>query len=133
MSISYAQSFHTLEFRHGPKSIVSPHTLIGFLLSEAAYAEELSVLEEVKGLGGTTIVISNSADARVRAAADLVVELGAEGPELARAPLYVITGQLLGLYTGIEKGSDPDTPRNLSRVVVLDDADSREETKHVTL
>ena len=33
MSCSYGQSFHTLEFRHGPKSIVSEDTLISFLLS----------------------------------------------------------------------------------------------------
>lgn len=133
MSLSYAQSFHTLEFRHGPKSIVSAATMIGFLLSERAYAEELSVLEEVKRLGGATLVIANQTDARARAAADLVVELAANGPETARAPLYVLAGQLMGLYTGIEKNLDPDRPRNLSRVVVLDDENSREETKHAAL
>ena len=30
MSCSYAQCFHTLEFRHGPKAIVSPETLVTF-------------------------------------------------------------------------------------------------------
>ncbi len=133
MSISYAQNFHALEFRHGPKSIVSPKTLIGFLLSEAAYAEELSVLEEVKTLGGTTLVVTNHADDRARAAADLLIELNSDAPEMARAPLHLLPGQLLGLYTGLEKGLDPDAPRNLSRVVILDDEDSREETKHAAL
>jgi len=132
MSVSYGQSFHTLEFRHGPKSIVNPSVLLGFLLSEAAYAEELSVLEEVKKLGATTLVIANQADARARAAADVLIELKADGPDIVRLPLYVVAAQLLGLYTGIHKGLDPDTPRNLSRVVVLDE-DSPEETKHATL
>ena len=43
MSVSYAQSFHTLEFRHGPKSIVSPQTLLIFLLSEAGYARRSAI------------------------------------------------------------------------------------------
>jgi glucosamine--fructose-6-phosphate aminotransferase (isomerizing) len=120
MSVSYGQSFHTLEFRHGPKSIVSPETLILFLLSETGYAAELDVLEEVKKLGGTTLVVANRADQRARSAADLLVELAIDGPEPARTALYVLAGQLLGLYTGIEKGLDPDKPRNLSRVVVLE-------------
>jgi glucosamine--fructose-6-phosphate aminotransferase (isomerizing) len=133
MSVSYGQSFPTLEFRHGPKSIVSAKTLIVFLLSERAYLAELDVLEEVKGLGGTTLVVTNRAQERVRAAADLVVELGASGPETARLPLYALGGQLMGLYTGIEKGLDPDNPRNLSRVVLLEDEDSPEESTHAAI
>lgn len=119
MSCSYGQGFHTLEFRHGPKSIVSPRTLIAFLLSERHYAAELEILEEVKNLGGATLVVANKADARVRSAADFLVELALPGPELARLAPYVVAGQLMGLYTGLKKGLDPDRPRNLSRVVIL--------------
>jgi glucosamine--fructose-6-phosphate aminotransferase (isomerizing) len=124
MSVSYAQVFHTLEFRHGPKSIVSPETLITFLLSETSYTAELEVLEEIKKLGGTTLVITNQADARARAAADMLVETRVDGPELSRLATYLITGQLLGLYTGLRKGFDPDRPRNLSRVVILEEETS---------
>lgn len=133
MSVSYAQSFHTLEFRHGPKSIVSERTLLVFLLSESGYASELEVLEEVKALGGTTLVIANRAEERARKAADLLLELNADVPEASRLPLYLLAGQLMGLYTGLESGLDPDNPRNLSRVVVLEDEDSPEESTHATV
>jgi len=133
MSVSYGQNFHTLEFRHGPKSIVGRETLIVFLLSETGYSAELEVLEEVKKLGGTTLVVTNRADARARAAADLLVELGIDGPEGARLPLYLLPGQLLGLYSGIKKGLDPDKPRNLSRVVVLEEQDSQEASEHAAI
>jgi glucosamine--fructose-6-phosphate aminotransferase (isomerizing) len=124
MSVSYGQVFHTLEFRHGPKSIVSEDTLIVFLLSESGYQSELEVLEEIKKLGGATMVIANHADGRARAAADMLVEIGADGPELARIALFPMTGQLLGMYTGLHKGHDPDRPRNLSRVVILEEETS---------
>ncbi len=66
MSCSYAQCFHTLEFRHGPKAIVSPETLITFIISETGFAAEVAVLEEIKKLGGTTLVISNAGDSVIR-------------------------------------------------------------------
>jgi glutamine---fructose-6-phosphate transaminase (isomerizing) len=133
MSTSYGQSFHTLEFRHGPKSIVSEQTLIICLLSGTSYAAELEVLEEVKRLGGITLVVANHAESRAGKAADLLVELNAEAPEAARLPLYILSGQLMGLYTGLEKGLDPDNPRNLSRVVVLEDEDTSEESTHAAI
>ena len=125
MSLSYAQAFHTLEFRHGPKSIVGPETLLVFLLSDSGHEAEREVLEEMKALGGTTLTVTNRTDARVDAASDLVVELSLDVPELARLAPTLPTGQLLGLYTGLRKGLDPDSPRNLSRVVTLDKEPSR--------
>ncbi len=119
MSCSYAQCFHTLEFRHGPKSIVSSETLVTFLLSETGYEAEREVLEEVKGLGGVTLAVANFADSRARRAADFVVELNLDVPEYARLAAYIFTGQLLGLMTGLKKGLDPDRPRNLTRAVIL--------------
>lgn len=121
MSVSYAQAFHTLEFRHGPKSIVGPQTLLIFLLSEQGGEAESDVLEEMKSLNATTLVVTNHASQRVRHAADMLVELALDAPELIRLAPSLIPGQLLGLYTGLSKGLDPDTPRHLSRAVILDD------------
>ena len=121
-SSSYAQSFRTLEFRHGPKSIVSRDVLNAFLLSEDGYDAELEMLEEVKELGSTTLAIGNRLEARAKKAADMHIELGLSVPEIARLVAHVPCGQLLGLYTGLKKGLDPDEPRNLSRVVILNSA-----------
>jgi glutamine---fructose-6-phosphate transaminase (isomerizing) len=133
MSASYSQSFHTLEFRHGPKSVVSPETLVIFLLSEQGYVAECDVLEEIKGLGGTTLTITNHADERSRASSDLLIELGFDLPELARMAPYVFAGQLIGLYTGLKKGLDPDNPRNLTRVVLLSEGDLPQKAERAPL
>src|SRR5690348_15631328 len=93
MSVSYAQSFHTLEFRHGPKSIVSPETLLVFLLSESGGEAEVEVLEEVKRLGGTTLAVANRVDQRIRSASDLSLELGLSIPEPIRTAPYAFVGQ----------------------------------------
>ncbi|HXZ42225.1 MAG TPA: SIS domain-containing protein, partial [Terriglobales bacterium] len=132
MSVSYAQAFHTLEFRHGPKSIVGPETLLIFLLSQDGREAESHVLEEMKSLGGTTLVVANRADKHVRAAADMLVELAIDASELTRLALTLVPGQLLGLYTGLKKGLDPDSPRHLSRAVILDD-ESAKKPEHAAL
>ena len=131
MSCSYAQCFHTLEFRHGPKSIAGPETLVSFLISESNYEAELEVLEEIKELGATTLAVVNKADARARAAADFLVELNLDLPEFARLTPYVFFGQLMGLYTGLQKGLDPDKPRHLSRVVILEEGE--EDPQHAAI
>jgi len=118
-SSSYAQFFHTLEFRHGPKSIVSENVLVGALLSESGNAEESAVLLEMKQLGACTLAIANSISPQVRASADLAIELALPVPELARLIVYIVWGQLLGSYMGLRKGLNPDSPRNLSRVVTI--------------
>jgi glutamine---fructose-6-phosphate transaminase (isomerizing) len=133
MSVSYAQSFHTLEFRHGPKSIVGPETLLVFLLSESGYQAECKALQEMKSLGATTLVVTNRADGAVFAASDLVIELRLDVSEYARLAPYLFVGQLLGLHTGLKKGLDPDSPRNLSRVVLLDDDKSPAKPEHASI
>lgn len=120
MSCSYSQFFHALEFRHGPKAIVSPDTCLLFFLSETGRDAELQVLAEMKELGGATIAVCNHADATIRGASDLVMEAGVEGHELALLAPFVVAGQLLGLFTGAKKGLDADHPKNLTRVVILD-------------
>jgi glucosamine--fructose-6-phosphate aminotransferase (isomerizing) len=120
MSCSYAQPYHTLEFRHGPKSIVSPETCITFFLGETGMEAESEVLVEMKGLGGIIVAICNRAPDSVRRAADFLFELQADVPELALAAPFLVLPQLLGYHTGIKKGFNPDEPKNLSRVVILD-------------
>ncbi len=119
MSSSYAQAYHTLEFRHGPKSIASKETLITFLLSDEAIAEESLLIGELKKLGAAILVIVNRATAELRRESDLLVELGMSEPEYARMAVTSIPAQLLGLAVGLRKGLNPDAPQNLSRAVVL--------------
>jgi glutamine---fructose-6-phosphate transaminase (isomerizing) len=119
MSSSYAQAYHTMEFRHGPKSIASKDTLITFLLSDAAVEEESSLVEELKELGAATFVVANRATPAWRREADLLIELGLEEPEYARMAMTAIPAQLLGLAVGLRKGLNPDVPKNLTRAVVL--------------
>ncbi len=120
MSCSHGRVFHTLEFRHGPKAAVGPGTCLMFFLSGSGGAWEEQVLTEMKRLGPAIIAVCNRASRVIRHASDLVVELDWDGPEIATLAPFIVPAQLLGYFTGIKKGLDPDDPRHLSRVVILD-------------
>ena len=120
MSCSYSQVFHTLEFRHGPKAIVTPATCLTFFLSETAQKEEAEVLSEMKELGGATVAVCNRAGEAIQQASDLVIQMDTAGDELALLAPYTVPCQLMGFFTGLRKGLNPDEPKNLTRVVILD-------------
>lgn len=118
-SSTYAQFFHALEFRHGPKSIVNPEVVVASLISETSFAEESKVLTEMKALGARTLAIANRSARELEGAAGLLIELALPVSETARLVAYVVWGQLLGCYAGLAKGLTPDEPTNLSRVVTI--------------
>ncbi|MGB2626367.1 MAG: SIS domain-containing protein [Candidatus Acidiferrum sp.] len=119
LSSSYTQFYHSLEFRHGPRSIAGPKTLITFFMSDVAAEAETKLCAELKGLGAATCVIVNHATPELRKHADLLIELALDGPEFARYAVTAIPAHLLGTSIGLRKGLNPDAPKNLTRAVVL--------------
>jgi glucosamine--fructose-6-phosphate aminotransferase (isomerizing) len=119
MSSSYAQVYHSLEFRHGPRSIAGPNTLITFFISEVAAEEETLLVRELKELGSAICVIVNRATPELKRYSDLLIELALDGPEFARYAVTAIPAHLTGTAIGLRKGLNPDAPKNLTRAVVL--------------
>ena len=119
MSASYAQVYHSLEFRHGPRSIAGPNALITFFISEAAAEEETLLVKELKELGAAMCVIVNRATPDLKKHSDLLIELSLDGPEFARYAVTAIPAHLMGTAIGLRKGLNPDAPKNLTRAVVL--------------
>lgn len=119
MSYIWTESYGTLEFRHGPKSIVEPGSLVILLLSETARSYEVKVAEEMKAYGAHVLILTSRVDEDT-AFADSVFEIGgADVSDEARAVMYLPLLQYLGFWTAVNKGVDPDEPRNLTQVVKI--------------
>lgn len=113
MSLTVAQAFHFLEYRHGPMSMANEEAAIIGLLSPTAAKHEQQVLAEMGTKGATILSLA-------RDGGDLV--LPASLPDWTYPLLYLPPLQLLAYYRAISKGLDPDNPRNLTAVVYLDSA-----------
>jgi glucosamine--fructose-6-phosphate aminotransferase (isomerizing) len=102
-----ASAYHPLEFRHGPISVCEPGMIVVGILGGPAEADERRVMDESAALGATTMV------------------LGPDGPgegldATARLPLALHVLQALALGIAVRRGLDPEAPRHLAQVVVLD-------------
>ncbi len=110
MSLNHSEPFHFLEFRHGPKSMVTRNTLIVGLVSESNRPHEVGVLEDMRAIGARTFVFGERE-------ADVVFASGLS--EAARNVLYLPIGQLLAFERALHNDLDPDRPNNLDPVVKL--------------
>ena len=120
MSLSHAEAFHFMEFRHGPMSMVDEHTLVVGLVSEQAAQAELAVLKDMSALGGQTLAIGESA-AALAPGADSVIAFESGLPPSAHDLLYMPPLQSLAFHRAMSKELDCDNPRNLVAFVTLPD------------
>ena len=112
------EAYSPLEFRHGPISIVEPGTAV-VLLGGSREEEYLPALErELSRHGAHVARISPHASE----AADTSLLLPPGMSDVARGPLYLPPVQLLAYHRARAVGLNPDEPRNLDQVVVLDPA-----------
>ena len=116
MSLSYSEAYHTLEFRHGPMSMVGEDSLVIGLISPEAAKHEIRVLDEMAEMGATVLAF-----ARAHIENHQHVRLPADLPGWCTPALYLPMLQLLAYHRALVKGCDPDQPHNLSAVVSLDD------------
>jgi glucosamine--fructose-6-phosphate aminotransferase (isomerizing) len=115
MSLSYSEAFHTLEFRHGPMSMVDDHSLMIGLLGDDAYEHEARVLSEMAGRGAQVLALSGAH----RANWNHPVTLGTDLPTWGRPALYLPVMQLLAYYRAMANEQNPDRPANLTAVISL--------------
>ncbi|MGL4648042.1 MAG: SIS domain-containing protein, partial [Caldilineaceae bacterium] len=119
MTTSWSEAYHTLEFRHGPMSVVAPSALVVGLISETAADAEIAVLRQMKGLGGRTLALCESRGGRDWSGVDTVIELQSGLDDWQRPLLCLPCVQWLAFQRALAKGLDPDIPQNLSQVIVL--------------
>jgi glucosamine--fructose-6-phosphate aminotransferase (isomerizing) len=110
MCLTHSESFHFMEFRHGPKAMVNSNTLVVGLVSELNADYEQAVLADIKRLGAKVISIGEHNT-------DISFNSGLE--EVFRNVLYLPFGQMMAHERAMVKGLDPDHPTNLDAVVKL--------------
>ena len=121
----YTLAESTLGLRHGPMSVLDENTAcVNFLSRDPQRRNyELDLIEEIqrKGLGKFLVAVVPESNPSLRKLTDW--ELSLDAPDLSdeyRAPVDVILGQLLGLFSSLQLGLKPDNPSPndaISRVV----------------
>ncbi len=106
MSIGFSEGFHSLEYRHGPKSIITRRSLV--FIFPLAYEEEEKLARELETLGAKVILMGE--------------EWGVPN-NVEKEFLYLFWIPIFhefGLQRALFRGLNPDNPKNLTKVVKLD-------------
>ncbi|MHC4711807.1 MAG: SIS domain-containing protein [Planctomycetota bacterium] len=114
--ISKVESFVGL--RHGPQAVIHEDTLVVAYVSSDPYVRryEVDLLKENrgKGLGIYTIAVATQTDEELSGCVDEVIEVQPRGkkkiPDVCRAPIDNIFGQMLGMFKSMNLGYKPDAP-----------------------
>jgi glucosamine--fructose-6-phosphate aminotransferase (isomerizing) len=113
--------YEPLEFRHGPISVCEPGVLVVGLVGGPGEAAEARVIGETAALGAETWLIGGETSAEAGLAGQISV-VGSGLHPWARLPLLVYPAHALALSLALTRGRDPDAPRHLGQVVILDPA-----------
>lgn len=119
MALVPSEAFYSLEFRHGPISLVDEKTLVVGLVTEKVADHELQVLKDVKRVGGNILMIADSLKDLDTGDVDYRIELRSGLDPVVRAPLMLSLLQRLAYEETLRRGLNPDEPRHLSQVVTL--------------
>jgi len=122
LEIAYVPSiaFPAGESKHGPISLIEPGFPVIFICPrDGTRKTVVGNIMEMKARGASIIAIIEEGDEEIRSLADDYVEIVKGMPEVLSPILYVIPLQLFAYYMAVEKGYDPDMPRNLAKSVTV--------------
>jgi glucosamine--fructose-6-phosphate aminotransferase (isomerizing) len=109
MSLSYAHTYHTMEYRHGPVSLVDDKTLAVLLYSSDTREEEAKLAAELTEKGALVLGFGGPGH----------IEIELPGSAESRSIMVLPALQILGERVAELRGLDTTAPRHLNKVVTL--------------
>lgn len=122
VSYIHSESYAAGELKHGTISLIDEDMpVIAVATQTDVIPKTVSNVVEVKSRGAKIILVCTDSCARElkEGVADYVVEIP-HSEELLMPITAVVPLQLLAYYTSINRGNDPDKPRNLAKSVTVE-------------
>lgn len=120
VSYMHSEAFAAGELKHGPIALVDTDTLVVAIATQPELYEKIaSNIVEVKTRGAATMVITQDTKGAFKDCADTVITIP-EADEALSAMLAIIPAQLFAYYCAVQRGNDPDKPRNLAKSVTVE-------------
>jgi glucosamine--fructose-6-phosphate aminotransferase (isomerizing) len=122
MEIAYVPSiaFPAGESKHGPISLIQPGFPVFFICPPGSTRKTLiGNIMEMKARGASVIAICEEGDQEIIKLVDDYFEIPKGIPEVLSPIPYVIPLQLFAYHMALERGCDPDKPRNLAKSVTV--------------
>ena len=122
MEIAYIPSiaFPAGESKHGPISLIEEGFPVVFACpKDDTHKTVIGNIMEMKARGAHIIAVIEEGDNDIKSLADDYIEVPKGIPSVLSPIPFVVPLQLLAYYTTLEKGYNPDMPRNLAKSVTV--------------
>jgi len=108
------------ESKHGPIGLVEPGFPVVFVCpNDETHKTVIGNIMEMKARGASVISVVEEGDEEIKKLSDDYVEVPKGIGDVLSPILFVIPLQLLAYYMALEKGHNPDMPRNLAKSVTV--------------
>ncbi|MEM2309711.1 MAG: glutamine--fructose-6-phosphate transaminase (isomerizing) [Candidatus Bathyarchaeia archaeon] len=122
MEIAYvpAIAFPAGESKHGPISLVEPGVPVIFICPrDRTRRTIIGNIMEMKARGASIISVIEEGDEEIKQLSDDYFEVAGKVSEILSPIVFIVPLQLFAYYMAVEKGYDPDMPRNLAKSVTV--------------
>jgi glucosamine--fructose-6-phosphate aminotransferase (isomerizing) len=122
MEIAYIPSiaYPAGESKHGPISLIEPGFPVVFICpKDETHKTIIGNIMEMKARGALIISVIEEGDEEIKKLSDEYFEVAGHLPEALSPIAFIVPLQLLAYYMAVERGLNPDKPRNLAKSVTV--------------
>ena len=117
----HAEGYAAGELKHGPLALIDDEIpVLAVVPPGDSHDKTLSNIEEVKARGASIIAIGSSNDQVLKSEAHDFIGFDNEINEIMSPIPYILPLQLLAYHISVERGIDPDKPKNLAKCVTVE-------------
>ena len=121
ISYIHGEGYAAGELKHGPLALIDEGIPVVVIIPPGDnYRKTMSNLEEVKSRGANVLALGAAGDESLKAKADVVIPINPDVKEIIAPLVYIVPLQLIAYYITLEKGHDPDQPKNLAKCVTVE-------------
>lgn len=117
----HGEGYAAGELKHGPLALIDEGIPVVVIIPPGDnYRKTMSNLEEVKSRGANVLAIGSADDESLKAKVNDIIPINANVKEIIAPLVYIVPLQLIAYYITLEKGHDPDKPKNLAKCVTVE-------------
>ena len=116
----HAEGYAAGELKHGPLALIDENVPVIVIMPPGEdYPKTMTNLEEVKARGAIVLSVGAKGDENITKNSNVFIEMNPKIREIIAPLVYIVPLQLLSYYVTLDKGYDPDRPRNLAKVITV--------------
>lgn len=116
----HAEGYAAGELKHGPLALINEKVPVIVVIPPGDdYAKTMTNIEEVRARGAIVLSVGAKGDETLAKNSKEVIEINPDVTDIIAPLVYTVPLQLISYYVTVDKGHDPDKPRNLAKVITV--------------